>query len=176
MIRQNLLHRFGFTNVFVPALMLGGLVACGGSEKTTARTDSSSAAAVAAAPPATAGSTSVSAAGLPMPEPGTPPAGATPAMLAAGDSIFHGLRSGGICFTCHGPDANGGPLAPSLTDTKWLTIDGTYPAIQKRVTDGMPTPTPPYTAPMQPMGGAQLTPDDIKAVAAYVYSLSHKGG
>jgi hypothetical protein len=28
---------------------------------------------------------------------------------------------------------------------------------------------------MPPMGGASLTPDQVKAVAAYVYSLSHKG-
>jgi mono/diheme cytochrome c family protein len=26
---------------------------------------------------------------------------------------------------------------------------------------------------MPPMGGAQLTPEQVRAVAAYVYSLSH---
>jgi mono/diheme cytochrome c family protein len=28
---------------------------------------------------------------------------------------------------------------------------------------------------MPPMGGAQLTPEQVSAVAAYVWSLSHQG-
>jgi mono/diheme cytochrome c family protein len=143
------------------------LVACGGGEK--AATDTSAAKAM-----APAGSTAVAA--VVTPAPGGPPAGATAAMVAEGDSIFHGKLAGGLCFTCHGVDANGGPLAPSLTDTVWITGDGSYAFIQKRVTTGMPTPTKPYITPMLPMGGAQLTPDQIKAVASYVYSISHHGG
>jgi mono/diheme cytochrome c family protein len=95
-------------------------------------------------------------------------------MVALGDSIFHGLAGGGLCQTCHGPDATGTPLAPNLTDATWLTGDGSYSFIQQRVTTGMPKPTPPYTSPMLPMGGAQLTPQQIQSVAAYVSSLSHK--
>jgi hypothetical protein len=37
----------------------------------------------------------------------------------------------------------------------------------------MPNPTPPYPGPMLPMGSASLSPAQIKAVAAYVYSISH---
>jgi mono/diheme cytochrome c family protein len=96
-------------------------------------------------------------------------------MLAEGDSIFHGLKAGGLCITCHGPDAAGTPLAPPLANKQqWLTGDGSYDFIQKRVTTGMPQPTPPYTSPMLPFGGAQLTPDQVKSVSAYVYSISHK--
>ncbi len=94
-------------------------------------------------------------------------------MLALGDSIFHGKAAGGTCFTCHGTDAKGTALAPPLVSHKWLTGDGTYDFIQDRVTNGMPNPTPPYPAAMPPKGGAPLTPDQIKAVAAYVYSISH---
>jgi mono/diheme cytochrome c family protein len=148
------------------------LAACGGGEKPPQGSTATPANTAAAA----ASATSASAAGLPTPAPGTPPAGATAAMLAEGDSIFHGLKAGGICQTCHGPEAAGGPLAPSLVDSEWLTGDGSYAFIQKRVTEGMPTPTPPYTAAMPPMGGAQLSPEQIQAVAAYVYSISHKGG
>ena len=36
-----------------------------------------------------------------------------------------------------------------------------------------PVAGPPHTSPMLPKGGAQLTPDQVKAVAAYVYSISH---
>jgi mono/diheme cytochrome c family protein len=144
------------------------LSACGGGEK-AASTDTTAANAMATP----AGSTSTGGAMAANAPAGQPPAGATAAMVALGDSIFHGQADGGLCFTCHGPDAKGGPLAPNLTDTTWLTGDGSYAFIQKRVTEGMPTPTKPYTAPMLPMGGAQLTPDQIKSVAAYVYSLSH---
>ncbi|MDE3054615.1 MAG: cytochrome c, partial [Gemmatimonadota bacterium] len=124
----------------------------------------SAAAAAPAAAPAPAG-----------PTVGAPPAGATAAMVALGDSIFHGQAAGGLCFTCHGVDAKGGPLAPPLVgpDKKWLTGDGSYAFIQKRVTEGMPKPTAPYAAPMMPMGGAQLTPPQIQAVSAYVYAISH---
>jgi hypothetical protein len=30
-----------------------------------------------------------------------------------------------------------------------------------------------YRSPMPPMGGAQLTADQVKAAAAYIWSLSH---
>jgi mono/diheme cytochrome c family protein len=149
--------RVSTLTMFAGAVTLVG-VACGGGEK---------------APPTPAPPAAVAAAPA-MPTVGAPPAGATAAMVAEGDSIFHGLKAGGICLSCHMPDAKGGPLAPNLTDTEWKTIDGSYAAIQKRVTEGMAQPTPPYTSPMLPMGGAQLTPDQIKAVAAYVYAISHK--
>jgi mono/diheme cytochrome c family protein len=147
------------------------VVACGGGEKKGGES-------AAANPPGGAGATTSAGgmpAGLPAPVPGVAPAGATLAMLAEGDSIFHGLKAGGLCQTCHGPDAAGTPLAPPLTNKQqWLTGDGSYEFIQKRVTDGMPQPTPPYSSPMLPFGGAQLTPDQVKAVSAYVYSISHK--
>jgi mono/diheme cytochrome c family protein len=147
-------------------------VACGGGEKKAGGESAT------AAPPGGAGATTATGgmpAGLPAPAPGVAPAGATLAMLAEGDSIFHGLKAGGLCQTCHGPDAAGTPLAPPLANKQqWLTGDGSYDFIQKRVTTGMPQPTPPYSAPMLPFGGAQLTPDQVKSVSAYVYSISHK--
>jgi len=97
----------------------------------------------------------------------------TPQMVALGDSIFHGQAAGGTCQTCHGPNAKGTPLAPDLTDNKWITGDGSYQFILNTDTHGVPNPTPPYTAPMPPGGGASLSPDQLKSVAAYVYSLSH---
>lgn len=161
----------GFVVAFVAVACGGGEKKAGG-ESATATPPSAGAGASAAT-----GGAPASAAGLPSPAPGTAPAGATPAMLAEGDSIFHGLKAGGLCQTCHGPDAKGTPLAPPLADkTQWLTGDGSYAFIQQRVTTGMPKPTAPYTSPMLPMGGAQLTPDQIKSVAAYVYSISHKSG
>lgn len=91
---------------------------------------------------------------------------------AAGHAIFTGK---GACFACHGPDAKGTPLAPNLTDSTWLHIDGSLDAIVKLVTEGVPTPKN-APAPMPPKGGAALTDVEIRAVASYVYSLSHSGG
>jgi mono/diheme cytochrome c family protein len=65
-------------------------------------------------------------------------------------------------------------MAPNLTDSEWLNGDGSLAFIEHTVTTGVPQPKS-HPAPMPPMGGASLSPDQIKAVAAYVYSLSHKG-
>ncbi|MEO7083958.1 MAG: c-type cytochrome [Gemmatimonadaceae bacterium] len=157
------MRTFVGVGVVLTSLAVAG---CGG-DKTKNDT-----AAASASQPAATGAVPATTAGNAEPAPGAAPEGATPAMLALGDSIFHGQAAGGLCFTCHGPDAKGTALAPPLVSHKWLTGDGTYAFIQQRVTQGMPTPTPPYPAPMVPMGGAQLTPDQIKAVASYVFSIS----
>jgi len=97
----------------------------------------------------------------------------TPAMVALGDSVFHGKTAGGTCAVCHGQDAKGtAGLAPDLTDAKWLNGDGSYAFIVGLVETGVPNPKESPAA-MPPMGGAKLTPEQVRAVAAYVYSLSH---
>ncbi len=101
------------------------------------------------------------------------PAGATHEMVALGERIYHGQVGGATCTGCHGADAKGTPLAPNLTDTEWLWSDGSYPAIAKTITAGVPQPKR-YRSPMPPLGGAQLTPDQVSAVAAYIWALSHR--
>lgn len=145
------------------------VIGCGGGDRR--QTDTSSGAAAIPVPPAA--ETGAAPGGMTPPMPGPPPEGATAAMVAMGDSIFRGQVAGGTCFTCHGVDARGTPLAPPLIKHEWRTGDGSYAFIQKRVTEGVPSPTAPYGSPMLPMGGAQLTPDQVKAVAAYVYAISH---
>jgi mono/diheme cytochrome c family protein len=99
--------------------------------------------------------------------------GGSAAQIAEGDKIFHGQEAGGTCTACHGQDAKGTQMAPDLTDSQWLNGDGSLAFIEHTVTTGVPQPKQ-YPAPMPPMGGASLSPDQVKAVAAYVYSLSHK--
>ncbi|MFA6166298.1 MAG: c-type cytochrome [Gemmatimonadaceae bacterium] len=100
------------------------------------------------------------------------PATITPQELALGDSLFHGLIGATSCQACHGPEAKGGTVAPDLTDSTWLHSDGSYGAIYKQVETGVMQPKQ-YLGVMPPFGGAPLTPDKHRAVAAYVYSLSH---
>jgi glucose/arabinose dehydrogenase/mono/diheme cytochrome c family protein len=101
------------------------------------------------------------------------PEGATQEMVALGDRIFHGQVAGGMCTACHGENGSGSPLGPDLTKNKWLWSDGSWTGITKTITDGVPQPKQ-YRSPMPAMGGAQLTPDQAKAVGAYVWALSHR--
>jgi glucose/arabinose dehydrogenase/cytochrome c5 len=100
------------------------------------------------------------------------PKGATAAMVALGDRIYHGEVGGAACTGCHGANAAGSPLGPNLTSKKYLWSDGSYAGITKTIKEGVPNPKQ-YRSPMPPMGGAQLTPDQLAAVSAYVWALSH---
>ena len=100
------------------------------------------------------------------------PAAATPAAIAQGDSIFH---SKGNCYACHGANAQGA-VGPNLTDSEWIHSDGSYDAIVKQITTGVVQKDSKSGIPMPPKGGSSITDDEVKSVAAYVYSLSHKSG
>jgi glucose/arabinose dehydrogenase/mono/diheme cytochrome c family protein len=100
-------------------------------------------------------------------------AGATQEMVALGDRIYHGQVGAATCTGCHGANATGTTLGPNLTDTQWLWGDGSYAAIAKTIAAGVPQPKQ-YRSPMPPKGGAELTPDQVSAVAAYIWGLSHR--
>jgi len=104
-------------------------------------------------------------AGLPVPP------GATHEMVALGDRIYHGEVGGAACTGCHGASAKGTPLGPDLTNGKWEWSDGSWKGIAKTITDGVPLPKR-YRSTMPAMGGTQLTPDQVSALAAYVWALS----
>jgi mono/diheme cytochrome c family protein len=100
------------------------------------------------------------------------PPGATLATVALGNRIYHGEIGGAACTGCHGDSGQGTPLGPALTGKKWLWSDGSYAGIKKTILEGVSQPKE-YRSPMPPMGGAQLTLDQVAAVAAYVWSASH---
>ena len=102
----------------------------------------------------------------------TLPPGATAAEVALGERVFHG-QAGGTCEGCHGSNGKGTPLGPDLTSSKWLWGDGSLASITQVITNGVPQPKE-YRSGMPPMGGAQLSPSDVSAVAAYVWALSHR--
>jgi len=101
------------------------------------------------------------------------PATITPAMLALGDSLFHGLIGATSCQACHGADGAQATVAPNLTDAEWLHSDGSWEGIFNTVKSGVSTPKQ-FTSMMPPWGGVPMTDDQTRAVAAYVYRLSHK--
>jgi len=74
----------------------------------------------------------------------------------------------GVCAACHGPEGKGTPAmgAPNLTDKIWLHGWG-EDAIIAMVNNGKTN--------VMPQHASRLTPDQIRVLAAYVWSLSHKG-
>jgi mono/diheme cytochrome c family protein len=101
------------------------------------------------------------------------PAGVTPDMVKEGKTLFAGA---GICAACHGTDAKGVPgMGANLTDNKWLHSDGSYDAIVKQIMTGVTASQSTSGTAMPAKGGSALTDAQVKAVAAYVWSLSHTG-
>jgi mono/diheme cytochrome c family protein len=99
------------------------------------------------------------------------PEGVTAEMVARGEAVFGG---DGICFTCHMQGGVGGPLAPNLTDDQWLNTDGTYDGIVNIVMTGVAEPRE-HPGIMLPKGGTGISDEDVRAVAAYVWTLSRGG-
>ena len=99
--------------------------------------------------------------------------GATKEMVALGDKIYHGEVGGAACTGCHGAAATGTTLGPDLTGKNWLWSDGSYAGIAKTITEGVMQPKQ-YRSPMPPKGGAALSTDQVSAVAAYIWGLSHR--
>lgn len=76
------------------------------------------------------------------------------------------------CAVCHGLDGRGNQLGPSLRDGEWIHISGSLEEIEALIRTGVPEPEQ-YPVPMVPLGGGDYDADDLRAVAAYVYAISH---
>jgi mono/diheme cytochrome c family protein len=96
------------------------------------------------------------------------PEGVTPTMVQEGQAIYSG---DGICYTCHGPDGTGGFLAPDLTTGEWIHIDGSFPQIVDLVIEGVAEPVM-HPGPMPARGGTMISDEQVRAVAAYVWTLA----
>lgn len=106
---------------------------------------------------------------LPVPE------GATAEQVALGGRIYRGEEAGGTCAGCHGGDAGGGPIGPSLTSGKWSWSDGSLSGLKTTIAKGVPEPKE-HPGAMPPMGGAELSADQLDALAAYVWAIGHQKG
>jgi mono/diheme cytochrome c family protein len=102
------------------------------------------------------------------------PPGATRTQLTPGERIFEGKASGGTCAGCHGADAKGTSVGPDLISGHFLWSDGSPTSLRRIITQGVPHPKR-YTGAMPPKGGAELSSQDVAAVADYVLALSHIG-
>ena len=97
------------------------------------------------------------------------PEGVTMAMVEEGKGLFGGA---GICASCHAPDGSGVPnLGANLTDEEWVHSDGSFEGILATITAGVTADASTSGIPMPPKGGSAITDDQVKAVAAYVWTL-----
>jgi len=110
---------------------------------------------------------SAPAGGLPVPP------GATAAQVERGGRIFRGELADGTCGGCHGMDGKGTALGADLTAGTWMWSDGSLAGLTETISKGVAAPKKAHS-PMPPMGGLQLSPEDLAAVSAYVWSIGHK--
>ncbi len=102
----------------------------------------------------------------------TPPPGATQSQVDLGSKVFSGEVAGATCAGCHGDGGLGTPVGPNLTTGKWLWGDGSLQSLTKTIADGVPEPKQ-HPGAMPPMGGVELSKEQLDAVAAYVWALGH---
>jgi cbb3-type cytochrome c oxidase subunit III len=99
------------------------------------------------------------------------PEGVTELMVEQGEVVFKGE---GNCWACHGADATGSRgVGPNLTDDDWWHSDGTYEAIVNQILSGVSSDQArnAFSAMMPPRGGSGINEEQVRAVAAYVWSL-----
>jgi mono/diheme cytochrome c family protein len=154
-------------------LLLGALAGCEnllpqqGYRKLAWRTrDDIPRAAVPNPPPVVAGIGAAGGAAAKLPA--NAPAGVTQEMVDAGQQQY-----GTVCAACHGPGGAGTPAAPALNDAQWLNISGAFPEIVATINNGVTAPKQ-FPAPMPPKGGGNFNDEQVRAIAAYVFAISHQ--
>jgi mono/diheme cytochrome c family protein len=105
---------------------------------------------------------------------GALPGDVTPAMISLGDSLYNN----GSCRRCHGQAGVGANNGPSLVTGAWLHGLGTFDRLVSTITTGVPRDSIKESGrrfPMNPRGGPmQLTDDQVRAIAAYIHSISRE--
>ena len=95
-------------------------------------------------------------------------------MVQAGEQLF---KTDGNCWACHGEDATGARgVGANLTDDEWWHSDGSYEAIVRTIGTGVSSDKArnAFSAMMPARGGSRLTDEQLREVAAYVWSLRRK--
>lgn len=143
----------------VAALLPFLLAACGGEEEPEAEVVEAPAGAPGATPPPASA----------VADPGDLPPGVTMAMVEEGRELY-----GTVCMACHGPDGAGTAIGPALTDAEWINVTRNFDEIVNLIHTGVPDPQQ-FPGPMLPMGGGTFTDEQVRALAAYVWAISHQG-
>jgi mono/diheme cytochrome c family protein len=98
------------------------------------------------------------------------PPGVTLDLVRTGDDVFHGK---GHCFACHGADGEGLPNAGSALTLSLNFVPIEVAAIDSIIMFGIPEAITRSAIAMPPRGGkSDLSADETRAVAAYVWAIS----
>ena len=98
------------------------------------------------------------------------PEGVSDSSIAWGKALFHGAAQ---CAACHGRDAGGTDRGPALTGALWLHGPGTYAWLVEQISLGVPAHETWTGKPMPPRGWTNMPAADVRAVAAYVWAVTH---
>ena len=99
------------------------------------------------------------------------PSGMTLDVIRSGDSLYRGKAG---CVTCHGPDGFGMNDAGSAITMGLSFIPAQWQAIDSLVTAGIPEAITRSSVAMPPRGiGQNLSPEETRAVAAYVWAIAN---
>ncbi len=99
------------------------------------------------------------------------PDGVTEAMVEEGRTLFAGTA---LCATCHATGEGVLNLGPNLTDDTWLNVEDptSYDAFVELINTGVATPKE-HMIPMAARGGSAITDEQVRAVAAFVWTLAN---
>jgi mono/diheme cytochrome c family protein len=98
------------------------------------------------------------------------PAGMTVDMLVRGDELFHGR---GGCFACHGAEAQGLPAAGDGITSALFYAQHEWTSIDSLIRAGIPDAITRSPIAMPARGArGDLTPEDTRLLAAYVWAIS----
>jgi mono/diheme cytochrome c family protein len=102
------------------------------------------------------------------------PPGMTTDIIAQGDAIYHGK---GNCFACHGVEAEGLPAAGDALTVSLNWAQYNWNSIDSLIEHGIPQQLTRSPIQMPPRGGkSNLTADETRRVAAYVWAISQTRG
>lgn len=104
----------------------------------------------------------------------TLPKGMTIETIVQGDSIFHGK---GNCFACHGVEGEGAPAAGDALTVSLSYAQPEWQSIDSLIDAGIPQVLTRSPIQMPPRGGkSNLSDDEVKRVAAYVWAIAQTRG
>ena len=98
------------------------------------------------------------------------PSEATDSAIDRGRALFHGSAG---CAACHGEKALYTDVAPPLSGALRLNGPGTYTWLIEHITRGVPAHRTMSGLAMPMRGWSNMSDDEIRAVAAYVWAVTH---
>jgi len=98
------------------------------------------------------------------------PTGVTDSAISQGKALFYGSAR---CDRCHGLGGRGTPYGPDLADAIWWHGPGSYEWLVREVSHGIPENLTVTGDPMPARGRTNMSDSEVRAVAAYVWAISH---